>query len=115
MQEVQDRAIDAIIDGPNHVLICSATASGKTEAALLPVITELDRDPPTSIGALYIGPLKALINDQFFRITGLLEGSDIPVQSWHGDVSHSKKQRLLRRARGILQITPELQEAMLMH
>ena len=115
LREVQARAIDAIIDGPNHVLICSATASGKTEAALLPVITELDRDPPTSIGALYIGPLKALINDQFFRITGLLEDSDIPAQSWHGDVSQSKKQRFLQRARGILQITPESLEAMLMH
>ena len=112
---VQARAIDAIIDGPNHVLICSATASGKTEAALLPVITELDRDQPNSIGALYIGPLKALINDQFFRISGLLEGSDIPAQSWHGDVSQSKKQRFLQRARGILQITPESLEAMLMH
>ena len=113
--EAQAKAIDAIIDGPNHVLICSATASGKTEAALLPVITELDRNPPTSIGALYIGPLKALINDQFFRITGLLEDSDIPAQSWHGDVSQSKKQRFLQRARGILQITPESLEAMLMH
>ena len=115
LREIQARAIDAIINGPNHVLICSATASGKTEAALLPVITELDRDPPTSIGALYIGPLKALINDQFFRITGLLEDSDIPAQSWHGDVSQSRKQRFLQRARGILQITPESLEAMLMH
>ncbi|MCY4063063.1 MAG: DEAD/DEAH box helicase [Chloroflexi bacterium] len=115
LREVQAKAIDAIIDGPNHVLICSATASGKTEAALLPVITELDRDPPASIGALYIGPLKALINDQFLRITGLLEDSDIPAQSWHGDVSQSKKQRFLQRARGILQITPESLEAMLMH
>lgn len=115
LREVQARAIDAIIDGPNHVLICSATASGKTEAALLPVITELDRDPPNSIGALYIGPLKALINDQFFRITGLLEDSDIPAQSWHGDVSQSRKQRFLKRARGILQITPESLEAMLMN
>ena len=115
LREVQASAIDAIIDGPNHVLICSATASGKTEAALLPIITELDRDPPSSIGALYIGPLKALINDQFFRITGLLEDSDIPAQSWHGDVSQSKKQRFLQRARGILQITPESLEAMLMH
>lgn len=115
LREVQARAIDAVIDGPNHVLICSATASGKTEAALLPVITELNRDPPASIGALYIGPLKALINDQFYRITGLLEDSDIPAQSWHGDVSQSRKQRFLKRARGILQITPESLEAMLMH
>ena len=115
LREVQSRAIDAILDGPNHVLICSATASGKTEAALLPIITSLDFDPPSTIGALYIGPLKALINDQFLRINGLLEDSDIPVQSWHGDVAQSKKQRFLKRARGILQITPESLEAMLMN
>ena len=115
LREVQIRAIDAILDGPNHVLICSATASGKTEAALLPIITLLDYDPPTTIGALYIGPLKALINDQFLRITALLEETDIPVQSWHGDVAQSKKQRFLKNARGILQITPESLEAMLMN
>ena len=115
LREVQTRAIDAILDGPNHVLICSATASGKTEAALLPIITLLDYDPPSTIGALYIGPLKALINDQFLRISGLLEDSDIPVQSWHGDVAQSKKQRFLKHARGILQITPESLEAMLMN
>ena len=115
LREVQIRAIDAILDGPNHVLICSATASGKTEAALLPIITLFDYDPPSTIGVLYIGPLKALINDQFLRITALLEETDIPVQSWHGDVAQSKKQRFLKRARGILQITPESLEAMLMN
>ena len=115
LRPVQVDAIDAILNGPNHVLICSATASGKTEAALLPIITELHRQPPASIGALYIGPLKALINDQFERISGLLEGTYLPVQSWHGDVSQNKKLRFMKRARGILQITPESLEAMLMN
>ena len=115
LRPVQVEAIDAILDEPDHLLICSATASGKTEAALFPILTLLDQDPPASIGVLYIGPLKALINDQFLRLTGLLDESDIPVQSWHGDVSQSKKHRFLRRARGILQITPESLEAMLMH
>ena len=115
LREVQVKAINAILDGQNHVLICSATASGKTEAALLPIITLLDYDPPASIGVLYIGPLKALINDQLLRITALLEETDIPVQSWHGDVAQSKKQRFLKRSRGILQITPESLEAMLMN
>ncbi len=110
----QVEAIAAILGAPQHVLICSATASGKTEAALLPIITRLHEDPPQSIGALYIGPLKALINDQFLRLNDLLEDSGIPVQSWHGDVSRAKKARFLRRARGILQITPESLEAMLM-
>ncbi len=111
----QAQAIEAILDTPDHVLISSGTASGKTEAALLPVITDLYQNPPLSIGAMYIGPLKALINDQFERIVGLLEESDIPAQSWHGDVSSAKKRRFLKRARGILQITPESLESMLIN
>ncbi len=114
LRDIQAAAIPAILDGRDHILICSATASGKTEAALLPILTQLHEDPPSSIGVLYIGPLKALINDQFARLDHLLEVSDIPAQSWHGDVAQSKKQRFLRRARGILQITPESLEAMLM-
>ena len=111
----QAQAIEAILGTSDHVLISSGTASGKTEAALLPVITDLYRNPPRSIGAMYIGPLKALINDQFERIVGLLEESDIPAQSWHGDVSSAKKRRFLKRARGILQITPESLESMLIN
>ena len=111
----QAQAIEAILDTPDHVLISSGTASGKTEAALLPIITDLHQNPPLSIGAMYIGPLKALINDQFERIVDLLEESDIPAQSWHGDVSSAKKRRFLKRARGILQITPESLESMLIN
>src|SRR5258708_37290900 len=91
----------------------SGTASGKTEAALLPVLTLLEQSPSQSVGVLYIGPLKALINDQFERIQGLLqEKPDIPIQGWHGDIAHYQKKRLLQRPRGILQITPESMEAL---
>lgn len=114
LRPVQLTAIPAILDTDNHVLLCSGTASGKTEAAFLPIITDLIERPPDSIGALYVSPLKALINDQFQRLDGLLEGSDVPVQGWHGDVSQSAKQRFLREGRGILQITPESLEAMLL-
>ncbi len=114
LRDFQTQAIACILGPPEHALICSATASGKTEAAMLPIITALHKDPPKSIGALYIGPLKALINDQFLRLGDLLADSDIPLQSWHGDVSASKKQRFAKSARGILQITPESLEAMLM-
>ena len=115
LHDIQAEAIHAILDGSDHILISSGTATGKTEAALLPIITDLHNNPPASIGVLYIGPLKALINDQFERITDLLEESAIPVQSWHGDVAQAKKTRFLRRAQGILQITPESLEAMLIN
>ncbi len=115
LHDIQVGAIRAILDSGDHVLISSGTATGKTEAALLPIITDLRNRPPATIGALYIGPLKALINDQFERLADLLEDTDLPAQSWHGDVAQSKKQRFLRRARGILQITPESLEAMLIN
>ena len=115
LRDIQAEAIHAILDGSDHILISSSTATGKTEAALLPIITDLHNNPPASIGLLYIGPLKALINDQFERLTELLEASTIPVQSWHGDIAQTKKTRFLRRARGILQITPESLEAMLIN
>jgi ATP-dependent Lhr-like helicase len=115
LREVQVKAIGAVFDTTNHILITSGTASGKTEAAFLPVLTELYERPSLSIGAMYIGPLKALINDQFCRLKKLLEESHIPVQSWHGDVAQSQKNKFLRQAQGVLQITPESLEAMLIN
>jgi len=115
LREVQVLAINAVLDTDQHILITSRTASGKTEAAFLPVLTSLHENPSSTIGAMYIGPLKALINDQFYRLEKLLQESHIPVQSWHGDVVQSKKQAFLRQAQGILQITPESLEAMLIN
>jgi ATP-dependent helicase Lhr and Lhr-like helicase len=113
LRDIQKAAIPAILDTSDHVLIMSGTASGKTEAALLPVLTLLEQSPAQSVGVLYIGPLKALINDQFERVQGLLqEKTDIPIQGWHGDIAHHKKKRFLQRPRGILQITPESMEAL---
>jgi ATP-dependent helicase Lhr and Lhr-like helicase len=114
LRGVQVKAISAILDTPDHILITSGTASGKTEAAFLPILTQLDEKPSSSIGVLYISPLKALINDQFYRLEGLLKENGMPVQAWHGDVSESKKARFIREGKGVLQITPESLEAMLM-
>jgi ATP-dependent Lhr-like helicase len=115
LRDIQAQAIEAVLDTSNHILITSGTASGKTEAAFLPVLTALYEQPSVTIGAMYIGPLKALINDQFYRLEELLEDSHLPVQSWHGDVSQSKKTKFLKQGQGILQITPESLEAMLIN
>ena len=97
------------------MLLTASTASGKTEAAFFPILTEFWENPPASVGALYIGPLKALINDQFVRLNDLCEEADIPVWHWHGDVSQSHKAKLIKKPSGILQITPESLEALLIH
>lgn len=114
LREVQIHACSAILDRDNHVLISSGTASGKTEAAFFPILTDLHKNPSKSVGILYIGPLKALINDQFARLDGLLQESNIPVFPWHGDISQTVKKKALTTAQGIIQITPESLEAMLL-
>lgn len=115
LREIQVRAAAAAFDTDKHLLLAAGTASGKTEAAFLPVLTQLHEDPPSTVGALYIGPLKALINDQFLRLGDLCTEADIPVTAWHGDVSASKKKALLERPSGILQITPEALEGLLLN
>ncbi len=113
LRKVQVDAARVMFDTSNHLLIMSGTASGKTEAAFLPILTDLHEHPVEGIGVLYIGPLKALINNQFERLRELLEESQIPVQSWHGDVDQTRKQKFLQKPKGVLQITPESLEAML--
>ncbi len=115
LREVQVAAAKVIFDTDDNLLLTSSTASGKTEAAFFPLLSELCKDPPTSVGVLYIAPLKSLINDQFYRIEELLDQSGIPVTHWHGDVGQSHKRKLLDRPRGILQITPESLESMLIN
>ena len=115
LRSIQVAAADAIFNTQDNVLLTASTASGKTEAAFFPILTEFWENPPASVGALYIGPLKALINDQFVRLNDLCEEANIPVWHWHGDVSQSHKAKLIKKPSGILQITPESLEALLIH
>ncbi len=113
LRGIQNAAGEAIFGTDHHVLLTASTASGKTEAAFFPILTLLSEDPPRSVGVLYIAPLKALINDQFERLQTLCEEAHIPVHKWHGDVGQSRKKKVLDHPSGILQITPESLEAMM--
>ena len=115
LRGVQNAAGEAIFGTKDNVLLTASTASGKTEAAFFPILTLLDEEPPHSVGVLYIAPLKALINDQFGRLTELCEEAGIPVTRWHGDVPQSQKRKLLRKPAGILQITPESLESLMIN
>ena len=115
LRGVQVAAAEAIFNTDDNVLLTASTASGKTEAAFFPILTEFWENPPATVGAIYIGPLKALINDQFLRLDDLCAEAGINVWRWHGDVSPSHKNRMLKHPSGILQITPESLEALLLH
>lgn len=111
LRDIQERSIREILGGAHDVIITAATASGKTEAAFLPVLTKLMQEEDALV--IYISPLKALINDQFGRLTGLCELLEVPVWPWHGDVSQSTKARFIKKPAGVLLITPEALEATL--
>lgn len=116
LRDVQIEAARVIFETDNNLLISSSTASGKTEAAFFPIISDVYDDPAASksVSVLYIAPLKSLINDQFSRLQEILDMSGINVTHWHGDVGQSHKAALLKNPSGILQITPESLESMLM-
>ncbi len=117
LREVQLAAARVIFETEDNLLLSSSTVSGKTEAAFFPILSELCAagEEHPSVSVLYIAPLKSLINDQFYRMDELLDASGIPVFHWHGDVGASHKTRLLKDPRGILQITPESLESMMMN
>lgn len=114
LRPIQVAAADVLFHSDANLILAASTASGKTEAAFFPILTDLWKNPAASVGALYVAPLKALINDQFARLTFLAREGGVPIWHWHGDVSADRKRKLLKNPSGILQITPESLEALLM-
>jgi len=109
---VQDQTIPLIIQTDSDIIVSSNTASGKTEAVFLPIITKIEVSALTELKVIYISPLKALINNQFGRIETLCKDCEIEIHRWHGDVGQSQKNKLLKNPSGILQITPESLESL---
>lgn len=113
LREIQARTILALLETDRDALIAASTAAGKTEAAFLPILTEVADRKTSGFSVVYVSPLKALINDQFRRLEALCESMEIPVVKWHGDASQSEKKKALAKPDGIALITPESIEAML--
>ena len=114
LHDIQAAAIKNIISSPANFVLVSRTASGKTEAALLPAIS-LINNWYGSVKIVYVSPLIALINDQFQRLDKLCQAGDIRVTRWHGEAKLSLKRKLLKSPQGILLITPESIEAMMVN
>ncbi len=111
LRPIQTAAIQKILSTSYNYILASRTASGKTEAAFLPILSKVDFNE-RGVQVLYISPLIALISDQFYRIEELCKYLDVEVTKWHGEANQSKKDRLIRNPKGIVLITPESLEAM---
>ena len=68
LRPIQIEGIGKGIKSNDDLIVSARTASGKTEAAFLPVLSQVYKHPEDSVQAIYIGPLKALINYQFRRL-----------------------------------------------
>lgn len=111
LRPIQIAAIAKILASDDNFILASRTASGKTEAAFLPILSKVNFND-SGVQVLYISPLIALINDQFYRIEELCKNFDIKVTKWHGEANKTLKERLIKRPNGIVLITPESLEAM---
>lgn len=111
LRPIQAAAISKILSTEDNYILASRTASGKTEAAFLPILSKVDFREK-GIQVLYISPLIALINDQFYRVEELCKYLDVPVTRWHGEANKTLKDKLVEDPKGIVLITPESLEAM---
>ena len=112
LRPVQEIAGNTILDGKNCVIL-APTAGGKTESSFFPVISEILTNPSEGIRAIYISPLKALLNNQEERIEAYTKMVGISSFKWHGDVNQSERKNFIQEASEILLTTPESLEAML--
>jgi ATP-dependent Lhr-like helicase len=112
LREIQRRAIAPILAARSDVLIMARTAGGKTEAAMLPIVSSLATEG-AGLRALCVSPLKALISDQAHRLIPLCEAAGLRLQPWHGDISAGKAS-FWKQPADILMTTPESLESMLM-
>ncbi len=111
LNQLQEKAIPKILAREGDVILAAPTAGGKTEAAFLPIISELCASPEAL--CVCVSPLKALINDQYDRLSFLCDDCGVPAYKWHGEAPQSLKRRFLAERCGLLLITPESLEAML--
>lgn len=110
--EPQEEAIPKILDGRN-VLIIAPTGSGKTEAALFPVMSKILDEGARGIRAIYITPLRALNRDILRRMQEIALKAGLTIEVRHGDTPETARRRQSIKPPQILITTPETLQAIL--
>lgn len=113
LRPLQEQAISPVLDG-RHALLGAPTAGGKTEAAVLPLLSRMVQERWSGLSVLYVCPLRALLNNLYPRVEGYCELLGHRAGIWHGDVGDGERKRILADPPDVLLTTPESIEAMLM-
>jgi len=106
LRPLQEQSVAPILR-QHHALLIAPTAGGKTEAAMLPVLSRMISEEWQGISVLYICPIKALLNNLETRLSHLAGLLGRSVQLWHGDIGAGEKTRANRELPDILLTTPE--------
>lgn len=112
LRPVQELATAALLDGKNAVVL-APTAGGKTEAAIFPTLSLLLERQLEGVGAIYVAPIKALLNNQAARLGLYTEMVGLSRFVWHGDTTQSERKQFLDEPADLLMTTPESLEVML--
>lgn len=109
LNSVQLAAIPYILAGEN-VIISSPAASGKTEAAFAPIVERLDRiGTDAGLNLLYVAPTRALVNNIYYRLKGVMERCGLRVAVRTGD----RPEYSIKKPEQVLFTTPESLDSML--
>lgn len=112
LRPVQELAGDALLNGKNAVIL-APTAGGKTEASMFPTLSNLVDRQPLGVGAIYVAPIKALLNNQEERLGLYTEMVGLRRFVWHGDTPTNARSQFLADPAELLMTTPESLEVML--
>lgn len=112
LRPVQEEAGEALLAGDNAIIL-APTAGGKTEASIFPTLSRMVENSPVGVGALYIAPIKALLNNQEERFGLYTEMVGLRRFVWHGDTRDHARRQFLREPTELLMTTPESLEVML--
>ncbi len=109
--DIQKSSIPVILNR-NNVLLMAPTGSGKTEAAILPLLRLVKDSNAQGIKVLYVAPLRALNRDLLLRLEKIGEAMGITIKARHGDTVQSERRRQSLKPPDILITTPETLQAL---
>ncbi|OYT38498.1 MAG: DEAD/DEAH box helicase [Desulfurococcales archaeon ex4484_58] len=107
LTDLQKKVFREIVSCNRSVIIVAPTGSGKTEAALFPIMYLIRKNQLKPIATIYITPLRALNRDIEERIERIAECFEVSVSLRHGDTSYSLRKNIEKNPPQILVTTPE--------